>query len=139
LATVPLAYKWFVGILFGFFGSLSVYYFLAARRVDLVVSDEGLVLGGVLRARSLAWDEITRFEILDPSRRTPFRYAFAPWVDQARAVLHDGHAVRLRAVEPWHGFTVLSYIAALRYTAADRTVDALNALLRSRTARQSKL
>ena len=108
---------------------LSVYYLLARQRVDLVVSQEGLSLGGVRRSRQIGWDEVARFQILDPRRRTPFMLAFAPWRDQAQAVLLDGSTVRLRAIEPWHGFTALTYLAVQRVTDADRTVESLNALL----------
>jgi len=100
--------------------------------VDLVVSEDGLTLGGVRRSRQLGWDDIARFEILDPGGRTPFMLAFAPWRDQAQAVLHDGTRVRLRAIEPWHGFTALTYFAIQRGSKADQTVESLNDVLARR-------
>jgi hypothetical protein len=58
--------------------------------------------------------------------------AFAWWIDQAKVVLKNGSSLRLRAIEPWHGFTALTYFSIQRVTDADRTVEALNARLRER-------
>jgi hypothetical protein len=132
LLFVPFAYKWFFGPVFLVTAGLSVYYFVARQRVDLVVSEDGLMLGGVRRHRRITWDEVARFEILDPRRRTPFMLAFAPWRDQAQAVVLDGRRVRLRAIEPWHGFTALTYLAVQRVNDADRTVESLNEILTRR-------
>jgi hypothetical protein len=93
-----------------------------------------LTLGGVRRSRHIGWDDISRFQIRDPQRRTPFMLAFAPWRDQAQAVLLDGTPVRLRAIEPWHGFTALTYFPVGRVTNADRTVESLNAVLARRNS-----
>ena len=91
-----------------------------------------MTLGGIRRPRHISWDEIAKFQILDPQWRTPFIFAMTPWRDQAQAVLLDGRIVRLRAIEPWHGFTALSLLAARRGTNADRTVESLNSLLARR-------
>jgi len=134
LLFVPLAYKWFFGAVFIVTSALSVYYFVARQRVDLVVAEEGLTIGGVRRTRQIAWDDVARFQIRDPRRRTPFMLSFAPWRDQAQAVLRDGTSVRLRAIEPWHGFPALTYVGVRRVSNADRTVESLNAVLARRSS-----
>jgi hypothetical protein len=132
LLFVPLAYKWFFGAVFVVTAALSVYYFAARQRVDLVISEDGLKLGGIRRSRQIDWDDIARFVIRSPQRRTPLMLAFAPWRDQAQVVLLDGTTVRLRAIEPWHGFTAMTYLGVQRVTNADRTVESLNAVLTRR-------
>jgi len=68
-----------------------------------------LTLGGVRRSQRIGWNDISRFQIRDPQRRTPFR-----------------------AIEPWHGFTALTYFAVGRVSNADRTVESLNDVLARR-------
>jgi hypothetical protein len=128
LLFVPLVYKWFFGALFVVTGAFSVYYFVARQHVDLVVSEDGLTLGGVRRSRQIGWGEIAKFQIwirsveLRSCSRSPHGGI------RGQAVLLDGSTIRLRAIEPWHGFTALTYLAVRRLTSADRTVQSLDTL-----------
>jgi hypothetical protein len=106
--------------------TLSVYYLVSWRRATLTASPEGVVVGGIYGQWHIRWDEIARFEIRDPHKRTPFVLSFAWWIDEAQVVLRDGRSVRIRAVEPWHGFTALTYFTIRRHTEADEAVKWLN-------------
>jgi hypothetical protein len=79
-------------------------------------------------SRTLVWDDIQRFEIRSPTLRTPFMLAFRWWADQAHVVLRDGTKHRIRAIEPWHGFTVLTYFSISSWTKADMNVETLEEL-----------
>jgi hypothetical protein len=107
--------------------TLSAHYLLSWRRATLTASADGVVIGGIYRRRYLRWDQIARFEIREPHKRTPFMLAFAWWIDQAKVVLRDGSSARIRAIEPWHGFTDVTYFSIRKHTDADETVKWLNA------------
>jgi hypothetical protein len=134
---VNSAYRWIAAALCVGSAMASAFYFLSWRHADLEVTREGVAVGGVFRQHSLTWGQIVRFEIREPARRTLFMLAFHWWADQATVRLVDGSRLRVRALEPWHGFTAISYFAITRHTKSDEAVDRLNDLLRdaSRTDR----
>lgn len=98
------------------------------RTYELAISKHGVRIGRPLKDLVLGWPDILRFEIREPARRTPFMLNFRPWADQARVVLADGTTHRVRAVQPWHGFTALTFFSITGPTAADAVVDTLNHL-----------
>ncbi len=130
VATVSAAdqTKWLPAALAAAATFVVVVYAISWAWADLLVSEDGVRVGGVFRRRSLRWDEIGSFAIREPWKRTPFMLSFAWWIDQARVTLVDGSRIRVRAVEPWHGFTVWTFVAIQRRTAADETVSWLNRL-----------
>ena len=76
--------RW-IGVLLFVVGALaSVSYALAWRRVDLHAASDRVEIGGLFHTRVLSWDDIQRFEILAPARRTPFVHVFRPWLLHAR-------------------------------------------------------
>lgn len=101
-------------------------YVLSWWLADLVVFDRGVRVGHLLGTRFVSWEQVDRFEIRDPQRRTPFMLAFYWWADRARLRLRDGTTLRLRAIEPWHGFTGLTYLSISGPTDADEAVAWLN-------------
>lgn len=127
VVAAPTNTKWLPGVPFAAALILSVYYLASWRRATFTASPGGVVIGGIHSQRHIRWDEIARFEIRDPHKRTPFMLAFAWWIDQAKVVLRDGSSARIRAVEPWHGFTALTYFSIGRHTEADEAVKWLNA------------
>jgi hypothetical protein len=107
-------------------GGLAVFegvsWWLARLRVEWDV----VSVGGVFVRRRLRWQGIESFSIMEPADRTPFMLNFGCWRDQARVNLTDGSSHRVRAVQPFHGFTVVTFFAVSGETDADRVVDALN-------------
>jgi hypothetical protein len=101
-------------------------YLASWRRVTLDVLRDGVRLGGVVRARVVRWADIGRFDIRGPGQRTPFMVAFIPWADEARIVLRNGSVRRIRPVQPWHGFTALTYASIRGGTSSDDVVAELN-------------
>jgi hypothetical protein len=128
LVFAPIDAKWLPGVPFLITTSRAAYCMLAARRVDVVVTVDGITLHGVFRSRHVPWDQIERFEIREPWRRTPFMLTFRPWVDQARVRLVGGSSRRIRAIQPRHGLTSATYFSIQHYGDADGTIDALNDL-----------
>jgi len=114
-----------IGIVTVLFG-LASYYLASWSRRTLRVLPDRVVIGHVFSEREVPWSRVQRFTIREPSRRTPFMLAFHWWADEAKVTLTDGSVLRVAGVEPWHGFTALSYFTIARRTAADRTVDWLN-------------
>jgi hypothetical protein len=102
------------------------------RRVTVRCEDSGITVSGITRSRFVPWRAIDHFEIRPPHRRTPFMLSFTWWLDQAAVVLRDGERIRLRAIQPRHGWTVLTYFRIIRRTPADEIVDRLNWLTRPR-------
>ena len=108
----------------------TVFYIASWHQADLRVSHTGVMIGGIFNRRAIPWRAIERFEIRGPVRRTPLVLAFRWWTDQAVVVLTGGSTVRVRALEPWHGFTALSYITTPAPPKPDETIDWLNELRR---------
>ena len=126
VVAAPAATKWLPLVPFAAALIVSVFYLVSWWRATLTATPDGVVIGGIYGQRSIRWDEVARFEIREPHKRTPFMLAFAWWIDQAKVVLSDGRSARIRAVEPWHGFTALTYLTIQRHTEADETVKWLN-------------
>jgi hypothetical protein len=103
-------------------------WWLANLRVDF----NGVRVGGLTTRRTIAWTEIVRFSIAPPGDRTPFSVAFWPWRDQARIVLTDRVSHRVRAIQPRHGFTFMTYFALTERSRADQIVEWLNRYPRTR-------
>jgi Bacterial PH domain len=100
VVAAPATAKWLPAVPFAAALTLSVFYIVSWWRATLAASPEGVVIGGIYGQRHIRWDEIARFEIRDPHKRTPFMLSFAWWIDQAKVVLRDGRSARIRAVEP---------------------------------------
>lgn len=98
----------------------------------LSVDHDRVRVGGVVRRVTCEWGEIERFTIMRPDDRSPFMLAFWWWRDQARLVVRDGSSRRVRAIEPRHGFTVLTYVQIKDETDADQKVAWLNQLVETR-------
>jgi hypothetical protein len=103
-------------------------WFLAVLRVEF----DHVRLGGLTKRCDIPWDAIEDFSIMDPGDRTPFMINFWPWRDQAHVLLRSGESRRVRAIEPRHGFTVLTYAMVRGDTDADQKVDWLNRFARTR-------
>jgi hypothetical protein len=106
--------------------AVTVFFIASWHQADLRVSHTGVMIGGIFNRRAIPWRSIERFEIRGPVRRTPLVLAFRWWTDQALVVLIGGSTLRVRALEPWHGFTALSYITTPRKSLPDETIDWLN-------------
>jgi Bacterial PH domain len=78
-------------------------------RVVIEAREGGVRVRNLFRDGFIAWDEIDRFSIKAPARRTPLHLAFSPSADVARVRRLDGTSRRIRALKPWHGFTTLVY------------------------------
>lgn len=114
------------------FGAVEV---VKWQRVFLRADSSGITEQRVARCRSFAWSEIDQFDICEPGQRTPLKLSFAWWADRCslRLVTGDRHAVP--AVQPYHGFTILTFLNLRRWTNADAVVDELNGMVhRSRRA-----
>jgi hypothetical protein len=102
--------------------------------VTLRLEWDTIVVGGLFVRRRLRWCEIESFSIRAPHNRTRFMLTFRWWGDQARLRRTSGGSLRIRAIQPRHGFTGLTYYRVRGDTHADRIVAALNELLRRRMA-----
>jgi hypothetical protein len=119
---------WFGIGLLSVFALVGAVYMASWWRATVEVEDDGIRVGGLMRDRFVPWNEIDCFEIRAPHCRTPFMLAFGWWLDQAVARLSDGSVLKLRAIQPWHGFTVLTYFSVSSWTDADDVVETLNRL-----------
>jgi hypothetical protein len=108
--------------------AIAASYFVSWKCDVLDVRTDGISIEGLRSSRSLPWSEIERFEIREPARRTLTMQTFRPWADQATVLLRDGSVLRIRAVQPWRGYTILGEIAVGSRTDTDDLVRWLNNL-----------
>jgi hypothetical protein len=110
----------------------TVYFAASWFMAVLYVDFDGVRLGDLTKRTCIGWDDIEAFSIMDPAGRTPFMLNFWPWRDQAHLVLTSGESMRVRAIEPRHGFTVLTLVMIRGVTGADQTVEWLNRFAHTR-------
>ena len=103
------------------------------QRVFLSVESSGVTTRRVVRRRAFTWAEIDRFEISAPGDRTPLMLSFAWWADRCSLRLVTGARHSVLAVQPYHGFTILTFLNLRRWTSADAVVDELNRMARGAT------
>lgn len=116
---------------------LGAFELLKWQRVTLRPDPTGVTEHRLLIRRTIAWSEIDRFEISEPGERTPLMLSFAWWADRCAVRRVDGRRHSIPAVQPYHGFTILTVLNLRRWTSADAIVDELNAMVeRSRPARR---
>jgi hypothetical protein len=121
-------------LLFVVSASLTAYFVLSWRRVDLQVTSDHIEIGGVFQSRSLSWNDIRRFDILPPARRRPFLVTFRPWKLQAHVTLRDGSTRRVRAIDPRGIFTPLTWFGMIAPGHADEVVEWLDQLVEAHSA-----
>lgn len=117
---------------------LSAFELLKWQRVTLGPDSTGVTEHRLLTRRTIAWSEIDRFEISDPVDRTPLMLSFAWWADRCAVRLVGGRRHSIPAVQPYHGFTILSVLNLRRWTSADVIVDELNAMVRGSRAEHGR-
>jgi hypothetical protein len=110
----------------------TVYFATSWLTAVLHVDFDGVRLRDLTKRTWIGWDDIEAFSIIDPADRTPFMLNFWPWRDQAQLLLTSGESKRVRAIEPRHGFTVLTLLMIRGVTGADQTVEWLNRFARTR-------
>ncbi len=108
--------------------TVAIVYFISWKYDVLEVRRDGISIEGFRGSRSIPWSEIDRFEIRGSARRSLMMLTFRPWADQAKVVLGNGSVVRIRAVQPWRGFTMFGKIAVGSRTHTDDVVAWLNRL-----------
>ena len=96
-----------------------MYFATCWLRTVLYVDFDGVRLRDLTKQTWIGWDDIEAFSINDPADRTPFMLNFWPWRDQAQLLLTSGESMRVRAIEPRHGFTVLTLVM-IRGVTGDR-------------------
>jgi len=109
--------------------AFAVVYFVRWKRDLLVVTTEGISIGGVGKSAWVPWSAIDHFSIREPGARTMVMLNLSPWADQAQVHMCDGSWRWISAVQPYHGFTVLSFFALGSNTKADEVIDWLNRVL----------
>ena len=131
VCVVAAPQAWIGALLFLVSAAAGTFYVVAWRRVDLKVLSDNVVVGGVFRSHAIAWGDIREFEIMSPSRRTPFRVVFRPWTLPASVRLTDGAVLRVGAIDPRQSLRPLTYFGMVAPTTADQIVDWLNQLSRA--------
>jgi hypothetical protein len=106
----------------------AVAYFVSWKSDVLEVRIDGISIEGFRTKRSLLWSDIDRFTICEPAHRSLMMLTFRSWADQAAVVLCDGSTIKLRAVQPWHGFTIIGNVAVGSTTDIDHLIGRLNRL-----------
>jgi hypothetical protein len=113
-------------VLIAFLVALAIVYFVRWQRDVLVVTSEGISIGGIGRSVSVAWSAIDHFEIREPRSRSMTMVHFSPGADRVQVNMRDGSWRWISAIQPYHGFTIFSYFALASNTKADEVVDWLN-------------
>jgi hypothetical protein len=105
--------------------AIAIVQALSWYSADLRTGTGGVVVGGLIRRRNYGWTDIDRFTILSPDHRG-FLVQLWPPIDRARLHLNDGTTVVIRALQPYHGYTIWNYFQLGGRVDADEIVDQLN-------------
>jgi hypothetical protein len=109
---------------------LGAFELMKWRRTYLVVESSGITSHRIAQTLACTWDEIDGLDLLGPGDRTPFVLNFAWWADRASLRLVTGTRHPVPAIQPYHGFTSLTFLKLRQWTTADELVEQLNQMVR---------
>lgn len=109
---------------------LGAFELMKWRRTYLIVESSGITSHRIAQTLACAWEEIDGLDLLGPGERSPFMLNFAWWADRASLRLVAGTRHPVPAIQPYHGFTSLTFLKLRQWTSADELVDQLNRTVR---------